>query len=473
MRRKQASASGLSRRKILKYGLYGGLATSLPPALWLSGCAKQPRAKGPNVILIIVDTFRPDHLGCYGYSRNTSPNIDRFAADSLLFENCFSHAPSTSASLASILSGYLPHETKVTNKKAMARQINTLPVILQKHGYKTAAVVSNFVLRENRGWEHGFDVYDATMKQRELNRKNFRERIAEHTTNQAIKLLKRFRKDNLFMWIHYQDPHGPYTPPESFATLFEPSDKKPRNLKLKGISSGRGGIPAYQKLGDNRDFHHYVSRYDGEIRYQDEHFKRLIDALKKSGSYSDSLIIFTSDHGEGMGGHDYYFAHGEYLYNSLTHVPLIIKYGTELAGTRTDFVQHIDVVPTVLKILDIEPNPRLRGCDLRTESPADKEIFAKMETGMVKDKFKFSILADGFKLIHTPLYDRYELFDLKSDFNEENDLITNPAYRERREDLKVRLKRICKEDFLRLGTIKSPKLTEEELETLRSLGYVK
>jgi len=472
MRRKQASASGLSRRKILKYGLYGSLATSLPPALWLSGCAKRRRAKGPNVILIIVDTLRPDHLSCYGYFRNTSPNINQFAADSLLFENCFSHAPSTSASVASILSGSLPHETKITNKTISSPQVEMLPEILRSFGYKTAAVVSNYVLRENRGWEQGFNVYDATMKQRELNR-NMYERIAEHTTNQAIKLLKRFRKDNLFMWIHYQDPHGPYTPPESFATLFEPSDKKPRNLKLKGISSGRGGIPAYQKLGDNRDFHHYVSQYDGEIRYQDEHFKRLIDALKKSGSYADSLIILTSDHGEGMGEHNYYFAHGENLYNSLTHVPLIIKYGTELAGTRTDFVQHIDVVPTVLNILDIEPNPRLRGCDLRTENPVDREIFAKMETAMVRDRIKFSILADGFKLIHTPLYDRYELFDLKSDFNEENDLITNPAYRERREDLKVRLKRIRKEDFLHLGTIKSPKLTEEELEILRSLGYVK
>jgi arylsulfatase len=280
MRRKQGPASGLSRREILKYGLYGSLGASLSPALWLSGCAKQRRAKGPNVILIIVDTLRPDHLSCCGYFRDTSPNISQFAADSLLFENCFSHAPSTCASVASILSGSLPHETKVTNQKTMSLQINTLPVILQGYGYKTAAVVSNFVLRENRGWEHGFDVYDATMKQQELNRKKFRERIAEHTTNQAIKQLKRFRRDNLFMWIHYQDPHGPYAPPKSFSTLFGHSDKKPRNLRLKGVSSGRGGIPAYQKLGDNRDFHHYVSQYDGEIRYQDEHFKRLIDALK-------------------------------------------------------------------------------------------------------------------------------------------------------------------------------------------------
>ncbi|MHC4721708.1 MAG: sulfatase [Planctomycetota bacterium] len=469
---KQNSADGLSRRKILKYGLYGSLTAPLAPCLWLSGCARSQPPKGPNVILIIVDTLRPDHLGCYGYSRNTSPNIDLFAADSLLFENCFAHAPSTSASVASILSGFLPHETKVTNRTIMAPQIQTLPLILQDHRYKTTAVVSNYVLRQKRGWEKGFDKYDAEMKDRELNR-NLLQRNAEHTTDRAIKLLKKSRKDNLFMWIHYQDPHGPYTPPENFGKLFKSTDLKPRLLKLNNISSGRRGIPKYQKLGDNRDFHHYVSQYDAEIRYNDEHLKRLFDSLKKLGLYHDSLIIFTADHGEGMGEHDYYFAHGENLYNILTHVPLIIKCPAELTGRKTDFVQHIDIVPTILKNLHIAPDPRLQGCDLRTEIPVGREIFAKMETGMVRDNVKYSILADDFKLIHTPLYDRYELYNMTEDFNEELDLANDPHHRPRTEDLKIRLKRIRKQDSLRLGTIKSPKLTDEELEKLKSLGYVR
>jgi hypothetical protein len=125
MKAKPDPAPTLSRRKILKYGLGGSLAAPLASVLWLSGCARRRRAKGPNVILIIVDTLRADHLGCYGYSRNTSGNIDRFAADSLLFENCFSHAPSTSASVASILSGFLPHETKVTNITLMSKRLRT------------------------------------------------------------------------------------------------------------------------------------------------------------------------------------------------------------------------------------------------------------------------------------------------------------------------------------------------------------
>jgi len=465
--------SALSRRKLLKYGLSGSLAAGLAPALWLSGCVKHRRAKGTSVILIIIDTLRADHLGCYGYRRDTSPGIDRFAAEGMLFENCFSHAPSTSSSVASILSGFLPHETKVTNKTVVSKQLRTLPLMLRSHGYKTAAVVSNYVFRDKRGWENGFDIYDAKMKGHELNREDIPERIAEHTTDRAVKVLKKFRKDNFFLWLHYQDPHGPYTPPATVGELFKSTADKPHLLKLNGTGSGRHGIPSYQRLGASRDFHHYVSQYDGEIRYTDGHLKRLFDTLKQLELYSDSFIVFTADHGEGMGGHDYYFAHGEYLYNSLTHVPLIMKWPAGPAGTKKDIVEHIDVVPTILKVLGVAPSPGLRGCDLAGPIPAGREIFAKMETAMVKDKIKYSILADGFKLIHTPLYDRYELYDMKKDFGEEQDLVNESAYNQVTKGLKARLEHIRRQDLLKLGTVKSGELSDDELEKLRTLGYVK
>ena len=134
MKVKPEAAPALNRRKILKYGVGGSVAAPLASVLWLSGCARRRRAKGTSVILIVVDTLRPDHLGCYGYSRDTCPNIDRFGAESTLFENCFSHAPSTSASVACILSGFLPHETKVTNITKVSKQLRTIPVILGPHG---------------------------------------------------------------------------------------------------------------------------------------------------------------------------------------------------------------------------------------------------------------------------------------------------------------------------------------------------
>jgi arylsulfatase len=469
--RKKTVSRALSRRQILKYGLYGGLTAGLAPSLWLSGCRNRPSGKKPNIILIAVDTLRADHLSCSGYSRNTSPNINRFAEDSLLFENCLSNASETWSSFASLLSGFLPHETKAINTRNLPKAVPTLPKTLQRIGYKTVGVVSNYILRRKWGWDEGFTIFDDTLNERELVRK-LPERIAEYATNRAIELLEQYHNEQLFMWIHYQDPHGPYTPPERFAKLFTNPNQEPRNLNLKKSLGGRGGIPSYQQLGANRDFHYYVSQYDGEIRYFDEQFHQLIDSLKNFGLYDDSLIIFTSDHGEEMGEHDFFFVHGNSLYNSLTHVPLIIKYGKELTGRRADYVQHIDIVPTILKMIGLKKDRRFRGSDLRRQDTTKKEIFAEVDEWGVLGGKKFSITLDGFKLIHSPSFQQYQLFDLKTDPHEERNLIYDYNYRKQLNDLKVRLERIRDEDFLNIRIPKKPqKLTEEEIEKLKSLGY--
>ena len=142
MKHKRRSVRGLSRREILKCGLYGSLAASLSPSLWLSGCRTRRHKKRPWVFLISVDTLRADHLGCYGYHRNTSPAIDRFAEDALLFKNCLSHAPITGSSCASMLSGLLPHEIKVVGNNSPPRKAKMLAEILKSAGYKTLGVVS-------------------------------------------------------------------------------------------------------------------------------------------------------------------------------------------------------------------------------------------------------------------------------------------------------------------------------------------
>ena len=473
MSSKQTSGRAFNRREILKYGLYGGVAATLSGGGWLGGCGRRGSGKRPSIILITVDTLRADHLSCYGYSRDTSVNIDRFAADGVLFENCLSHAPVTSSSFASIMSGFLPHETRVFENLPLPAGIEVLPEILQKEGYITAAVVSNFNLRAKTGWSRGFTIYDDRMEDYERVR-FVAERIAEHTTDRAIEVLKQLPKDQLFLWVHYNDPHGPYTPPERFAKMFQNHSQEPRNLTVNTSVSGYGGIPSYQRLGTNTDFYYYVSQYDGEIRYQDEQFKRLLDTLKQLDLYDEALIIFSSDHGEGMGEHNYYFAHGEKLYNQLTHVPLIIKYGRQMRGKRKDFVQHIDIVPTILKIIELEPDSRFRGRDLRKEQETDREIFAAMESPTLIDGTKFSIVLDGFKLIYTPIYTQYELFDLNSDPYEEQNLIKDDKYQKQAEDLKIRMKRIRGEDFLKLDAVNRPQeLTDEEREKLKSLGYVR
>jgi arylsulfatase len=466
---KQNPRSYLSRREMLKRSLALGLTGGLS----LVGCQKRPREGWPSIFLITVDTLRADHLGCHGYSRNTSPNIDQFARDALLFENCLSHAPATRCSFASMLSGFLPHETRTLKHNTVPREVDTLPEILRRQGYKTAAVVGNYVLRRKRGFEQGFMIYDDTMNERELVRP-WPERTAEPTTDRAIELLDRFRNNHLFMWIHYQDPHGPYTPPGPFAQQFQDPDQEPRNLPVNDSLSGEGGIPSYQQLESNTDFHYYVSQYDGEIRYQDEQFGRLIDAMKEFGFYDDALIIFSSDHGEELGERDYYFCHGENLYHSLLHVPLVVKYGNELRGRRTDFVQHIDIVPTVLEVLDVETNLPFRGRDLRLQSGPNKAIFAEMNSPLSKDGRKFSLVVDGYKLIYTAASDKLQLFDLAKDPGEAQDLAENPDYEERKNVLKTKLDRIRTEDLLRLRTAgKSLKLSDEEKRKLKDLGYTR
>jgi len=439
---------------------------------WNSGCQKET-VKRPNIILITIDTLRADYLGCYGYIMKTSPNIDRFAQDGMLFENCLSHAPDTRLSFASMLTGFLPHETKVTVDRRLPDQVESLPEILKVQGYKTIAVISNYVLRKGQGFEQGFMVYDDTMKQRESVRKQ-PEKVAEFTTDRTIELLKQFHKDQFFIWIHYQDPHGPYTPPGNFGKMFGRPGQTPLNLKMNTINSGIGGIPLYQQLGPHRDLNYYISQYAGEIRYQDDNFKRLIQALKAFDLYDDSLIILSADHGEGMGEHNYWFAHGEYLYSDQTHVPLIIKYGKDFVGRRKDFVQHIDILTTILKTLGIRVDNRFRGRDLFKEHGNHREIYAEMKSTYIRASKKISIVLDSYKLIFTPMNKEYELYNLKADPYEEQNLVNIAEYQQRLTDLKTRLQRIDREDFLNISVAEKPStLTDEELEKLKSLGYTR
>jgi len=470
---KDYSPKRFGRRALLKYVSCAGLTAGLSPWVWLAGCGKKNAKSRPNIFLVTVDTLRPDHLHCYGYSKKTSPRIDDFARDAVLYEKCFSHAPETCMSVAGILSGFLPHETKVSENTFLSSKVETMPQILIRYGYKTAAVVSNYVLRKGQGFEQGFLVYDDTMKKREIVR-GVVERIAEDTTNRAVEIIEQFGKGPMFVWLHYQDPHGPYTPPGRFAEMFRSSDSKARNLRPTGSLTGRGGIPSYQMLGDNTDYNYYVSQYDGEIGYMDEQFGRFVDALKKSGLYDNSLIIFTSDHGEGMGEHDYFFAHGEYLYNDQLHVPLVIKHPAVSSGKKTDFVQHADLLPTILDIIGVDAGKKLRGRCLLKEGGADKEIFAGMRTRYVRDSIKFSLIYGQMKMIYTPIDLRYELFDLKSDFYEEKDLIKDPQYHVQADDLRNRLERIMREDLLGVPIEPQPReLNQQEKDALKSLGYVR
>ena len=449
-----------TRRDIVKWGLCGITGASLSSSLFLSGCSKPP-SKRPHIFLVVVDTLRPDHLGCYNYPRQTSPNVDAFAAENLLFQKCFSHAPVTAPSCSSFLTGFLPHETTILNNSTRLPEVPSISKLMKKGGYKTYGVVSNYVLRKKMGFGQGFDVYDDQMDDKEINRGTV-ERVAEKTTDKAIEMLGAHSEGPLFMWIHYQDPHGPYVPPAPYNELFVNPNQPPHPLEI----ADKGGIPPYQKLGDHTDYHYYVSQYDGEIRYYDDQFGRLLTWLKENGMYEDSMILFTSDHGEAMGEYNYFFAHGHNLSNNQIHVPLILKEADGLAGTRPDNVQHQDIVPTLLRAGGIPPELPYRGRDLRTQYSTPAAICSELNVAGA------SLVLGQYKLI---IYGRSTmLFDTQKDPLERQNLASDPSHKARISQMANELYRLYKkEDFLKVEKpVKKDILTEEEKQKLKSLGYL-
>lgn len=411
----------------------------------------------PNIILIVVDTLRPDHLGCYGYVRNTSANVDKFASEAVVFENAFSQAPVTGPSTSSILSGFLPHETKIMNNTTpLPPEVNTLAEVLKKTGYHTYGVVSNWVLRKKNKFDQGFDIYDDRMDDHKG-----RERIAEHTTSRALEILTQHESGNFFLYLHYQDPHGPYVPAPPYDKLFANHGQKPYPMKI----TGKGGIPPYQKLGDHTDFHYYVSQYDGEIAYFDEHFGRLIEGLRQLGLYENSLLIFTADHGEAMGESNRFFAHGHNLGHDQIHVPLIVRHPDLAPGRRKDCVQLLDVATTIISSAGIKPGPGYRGQNLLSLYPLREVVCSELNVNGT------TVIVDGLKVI---VYGRNAmLFNIFKDPREQNNLAVDPANRDAANGLIQHVIRLRQEDFVAAQkSQQSSPLTEDEKAKLRSLGYI-
>lgn len=457
----------LTRRDVLKAGLHSALAASITGNIFISGCRKSPRLSDlPHIFLVTVDTLRRDFLGCYGYSRGTSPNIDDFSAEAAIYDTCYAHAPETISSFASIHTGFYPHESKLVNQP-LPSEAQTIAETLRESGYNTLAVVSNYVLQSPEGFEQGFMVYDDTLLQAEAVRKQ-PERVAKDTTERAIELLTQYHNAPVFMWIHYQDPHGPYTPPPPYSTMFSYPDHEPRLLKVNPSVYGKGGIPSYQKLGDNTDFYHYVSQYEGEIRYQDASFGQLLAAIKELGIYDKSVIMFSSDHGECLGEKDYYFCHSENLYEPLIQVPLIIKYPDEKPQRIANTAQHIDLFPTILKLIGRSPENNLRGRDLRCLTDEKMEIFSEKVVNR-----KTSLVCENMKLIFSHSPSNWEFYDLTADPTEKDNLISKPEHSQRITDMKKRIHGFAYYDVPpEIKPVERRKRTEQELENLKSLGYL-
>ena len=417
----------------------------------LGGCSSEeapgPEAAEPDgpwarrAVLITCDTLRADRLGVYGYDRPLTPELDALAREAVVFDEAYSCAPTTGPSLSSLMSGLLPDEIGVSggNQHLMPPAVTTLAELIRDAGLPTGAIVSNWALRQRdkaRGVSQGFEHFDDAMTATVLNRGTY-DRIAEETTDAALAWLGTLAEsgqDRFFLWVHYQDPHGPYTPPpEVLAELAAEgtvSALEDEPLVVQPKNKGLGGLPAYQLVGDERRPSQLRERYEAEIRYFDRELGRLLDWLRERDWLDDSLLVFTADHGESLGDHDYWFCHGEHVYRDVVRVPCVVRFPAGAPRPATVArdgmervsapVGHLDLWPTVLEALGIEP-PGRRGLSLFTASlpkgrlqPHTLKVqgSASRWVGVSDGRFRLVVKPDGTRALYNIVEDAAERQDL-------------------------------------------------------------
>ena len=391
----------------------------------------------PNVLFVLVDTLRQDHVEPYGDATPT-PGITRLSAEGTRYEDAITVIPKTTQSVAAFQTGKYP----VTNgvrilKDSLGADQETLAETLRTNGYSTAAFVHNGWVMRGRGFEQGFDQFWSFF---ELERAWGPARLsgwvtaidtfttrrirpfdgntdARVATNRIVDWMRNAPQP-FYGYVHYFDPHWPYRPPG------EDGECKVNNIqKIKRIS--RGEMMFKNPLSDEEN-KRACELYRKEVTYNADQVGRMLDALDEMGVADNTIVIFTADHGHSLGEHDYWYHHGEFLYDASMSIPLIIKAPgmLEAGAVNTDPVRSIDVMPTVLGMADIAI-PESDGVDLRVERPGaafmetdisyfkwNKRRYIKGINGKLR-----GVRTGDWKLIYTPKKGRgvWELFNLKDD----------------------------------------------------------
>ena len=443
-------AASLSRAPLIVLALGVALA---------AGCGEQRL----NVLLVSVDTLRADHLGFHGRSPSFTPQLDALAARGEVFGRAFAPAPFTLPSVAALLTGKTPTSVGVTgNKAVLAEGVETLASRLRQHGYQTAAVVSNYLLNTKSGIDRGFDVFD-----RRLVRTRIPERSAAQTTDAAIAQLERLRSlgTPFLLWVHYMDPHVPYSPPAQLeARHLAAQERQPgAAITLPVVHDGRGGIPKFLADGDPRSTGFYLAQYAAEVEYVDSEIGRLLGTLAELGGDSDTIVVFAADHGESLGEDDLWFTHGHYLSDVLIRVPLVIRVPGRAPARREDIASLLDVVPTLLGQMGL-PAEGLAGRDLLANGAVDQSSEVLLSnhrpeaprTGLVSGGYKYVADRARGELVESVVrVDRVGVASL-------------PAPEKLRA---MRLRHRELEAAQRVVETRGQTLSDEELGHLRDLGY--
>ncbi|MFH1397174.1 MAG: sulfatase [Candidatus Omnitrophota bacterium] len=309
----------------------------------------------PNILLVTVCSLRQDRLGCYGYSRNTSPNIDNFAKTATIFKNSYTHIPWTKPAIIALMSGKYPASSFEIEEKS------ALPELLRSAGYLTYGIVGTNVAREFAKADRGFNIYLDNLDLRTS--KDYYTVQADTIADQAIRVLSNTpARQPVFLWLFFKDPHWPYLPPLTYREKFvndllyvEQSQKLRINADRNNSIGGIGEARLRDKGGDFiTDKAYYIAQYDSEILYMDSQFGRVVEYLKQKSKYEDWVVIFLSDHGENMTEDNYFFDHGYKLTEGLVRIPLIVKFPKQKrVNVVKSLVSICDVYPTILSLAGI------------------------------------------------------------------------------------------------------------------------
>jgi arylsulfatase len=316
-----------------------------------------------NVILFLSDALRPDHLACYGYKRQTSPFIDSLARQGTIFRNAIACASFTMPSHKAIFSSVYD---RGGNLEKLKPGIETIAEILAEKGFETAAFVSNAITSKESGLGKGFSFFEEGLE----NIGNLRPekgRTAKQAVHSAIKWIEANKEKQFFCFVQVVDTHGPYTPPKKFANLFQDKLFEEQNRKKLPFSQndlGYKAIPRYQRTGEENKLGQYVARYDASVRFVDQELGRLWKKLQQLNLDRKTALLITSDHGESLGEHDWFFCHGIDLYEESIRVPLILHIPNGKAVVVEEQASHLDIAPTILSLLNIEKPKQMQGLNL-------------------------------------------------------------------------------------------------------------
>jgi arylsulfatase A-like enzyme len=451
-----------------------------------------------NIVLVTVDSLRADHVGCYGYDRDTTPKIDEYAKSGHVFTTAFTHACSTRPSFPAIMTS--SHPLMYGGFERLSEDRTLISEVLSQKGYATGGFHSNLYLSGEFGYERGFDIlYDSrtnpslATQVRQAIKDNLNSdgviyqilerayQITERTagvdtgsyyisakdiTDRALNWVDGQDDQPTFLWVHYMDPHHPYSPPEEYQLY---SDISPR----KGIKLRPKMIENEEDITEN-ELQTLIDLYDDEIRYTDGQIGRLLSSLENK--WDDWTAIITADHGEEFRDHGHFF-HQNRFYDEVMHVPLVV-YDRDSSGTHDEIVGAIDIAPTIAALAGVETLPEnFWGYPLESLISDRAEDWSRegvrgswyqVSTGIER----FAYRTNNWKYIRDYVNKSEELYNVQADPKEQSNLLENngndfDTVEEMRKVVNKFEENIKKTD----ANIRKVSMDEKTKQRLRSLGY--